>query len=366
MFESANLDRFLRSAQASLGKADYEHAIKVLQEVIEGRTGEFMAEDENSSGENPGPARKPDGEAPAKKSGNPPGRAPKSVVIDEEDPAYSVFSSDDRVYRPVSRLCHELLASMPPEGLGLYRVKYEAAAEKALLAARDLGALEAVYQRHFVTLSAARAMQRAADVLMDSGRFRAAIQTLESLLAVYPAGSRQQAGVDDLLLMLRVAVCYQQLGDLDLARDQLREASQAFPEASVRLMGELHTVKDMPTGVLFDDASQVQPQDQDGARSGALDLLGARELSPLWEYRFAQPAPYRSEKSRATNANRAIRFGAGNRTQVHGTRFPRHRDSIPGTTVRFEGSQLVFLDNFRPCVHELLSGRQMMAMGTAK
>ena len=80
MFESANLDRFIRSAQASLAKEDYEHAIKVLQEVIEGRTGEFMAEAKKA-----GPPA--DVVRPAKTVVDPKAVPPDSGVIDEEDPA---------------------------------------------------------------------------------------------------------------------------------------------------------------------------------------------------------------------------------------------------------------------------------------
>jgi tetratricopeptide (TPR) repeat protein len=359
MFESANLDRFIRSAQASLAKEDYEHAIKVLQEVIEGRTGEFMAEPEKA-GE---PAA---GDPAAKKAADPKASATDSGVIDEEDPAYSVFSSDDRIYRPVARLCHELLASMPAEGIGLYRIKYEAHAERAYQEAAsqgDLVALEAVHNRYFVTLSAAHSLHLAADLLMDVGRFRAAIQSLESLLEVYPADSRKRAGIQDLMLMIKVAICYQQLGDLDIARDKLARAAKAFPEASVRLMGELHTVKDMREGELFDDASQVQTAIR--SKAEALDLLATETLSPMWEYRFVTASPYRSAKSSSTSSSRAIRFNTTSGASVHGTRFPQHRKNIPGTSVSFGGGELVFLDNFRPVVHDLLSGRQVIAMGDA-
>jgi tetratricopeptide (TPR) repeat protein len=357
MFESANLDRFIRSAQASLAKDDYEHAIKVLQEVIEGRTGEFMAEAKKA-----GPPA--DVVRPAKTVVDPKAAPPDSGVIDEEDPAYSVFSSDNRIYRPVARLCHELLASMPAEGMGLYRIKYEAYAEKAYHEAASLGdlvALEAVYNRYFVTLSAARSLHLAVDLLMDVGRFRAAIQNLESLLDVYPADGRKRAGIQDLMLMVKVAICYQQLGDLDTARDKLARAAKAFPEASVRLMGELHTIKDMRDGELFDDASQVQTAIR--SKAEALNLLATERLSPMWEYRFVTASPYRSAKSSSTNSSRAVRFNSARGGSVHGTRFPQHRKNIPGTSVLFGGGELVFLDNFRPVVHDLLSGRQVIAMG---
>lgn len=357
MFESANLDRFLRSAQSSLSKEDYEHAIKVLQEVIEGRTGEFMAELEN--GDTPAKDPKKNQETPKPKT-----LAGNGGPIDEEDPAYSVFSSDGRIYRPVSRLCHELLASMPPAGIGLYRIKYEAQAERDFAAAAensDLVALEAVYNHHFVTLSSARAMQLASDLLMDAGRFRAAIQTLENLLGVYPTDGRREAGIQDLILMVKVAICYQQLGELEMAREQIDLAAEAFPEASVRLMGELHTVKEMRAGELFDVASQVETAVR--AHAQALDLVAAKGLTSMWEYRFTEIGPYTSKKSSSGATSRPVRVNRPAGSQIHGTYFPRHRKNIPGTTVMFQDGKLVFLDSFRPLVHDLLSGRQLLAMG---
>ena len=370
MFESANLDRFLRAAQTFLGKEDFDNAIKVLQEVIEGRTGEFMLDPENE-GEAAGNKKAANGEP---KTSVPRGKTKKvkkpedtsQPLIDEENPAYSVYSSDDRIYRPVARLCHELLASMPAEGIGLYRARYEAQAKKAYetsLRNADLSGLESVYNHHFVTLSAARAMASAADLLMDSGRFRAAIQTLQTLLEVYPADSRKEAGIRDLMLMTKVAVCYQQLGELEMARDHLTLATQNFPEASVRLMGELYTVKDMHESDLFDVKSLVAPVVR--TRATTLDLVTARALTPMWEFRFSVPNPYKAKTSSKTRTN-AIRFGGRSRPRVHGTLYPKVRKYMPGTTVAFEGHKMHFLDHFRPVVHDLTSGRQRLAMGGPK
>ena len=43
MFENPNLDRYLERAQMFLGRDDYTSAIKVLQDVIEGRAVEVFA-----------------------------------------------------------------------------------------------------------------------------------------------------------------------------------------------------------------------------------------------------------------------------------------------------------------------------------
>ena len=111
MFESPNLDRFLRRARQFLDEDKYPEAIQVLQSVIEGRTLVATApsvpddpEENSSQGQPVEPAE----EAPSAEDG-------RRLA----DPAQNVFSQDGRIYRPARRLCHEYLALMPPVGLEL-------------------------------------------------------------------------------------------------------------------------------------------------------------------------------------------------------------------------------------------------------
>ena len=354
MFESANLDRFLRKAQNFLSRAEYGNAIRVLQDVIEGRTMEFtdVDGDPEKRGEEKGKEKKPD---PKK----------NELPIDDDNPAYSVFSSDERIYRPVSRLCHELLASMPPEGIGLYRDKYEAFAKveyEAAMAKSDLPTLEAVYNHYFATIHSAYAMRAAADLLMDAGRFRAAIQTLEILLEIYPEDSRREAGIRDKMLMVQVAICFQQLGETELAKEQLDALVRVFPQDSVRLMGELYTLKDVHESDLFDARNIVAPEHKRNS-SFTLELQSADGLVPLWEFRYTEPKPYQTKKSIRRNSRSSFRMPNRGRGVPTGTMIPRHNASSPGTTVTFQGRSIVFMDNYRTVVHELTSGRQTQALG---
>ena len=233
MFESSNLDRFLRRAQDFLGRQDYSNAIKVLQNIVEGRTTAFVAEPEEITGNATTDPKKKPKKNPKKD------QAPGNWPIDQDNPAYSVFSTDDRLYRPVARLCHELLASLPPQGLSLYRARFGFVAEKAhddALARRDLPAMESVYNKFFITKHAGLAMHAAADLLMDRGRFRAAIQTLQTLLEVYPEFCRREAGLQDVLLWVKLAICYEQLGESKSAADVLEQVAARWSETSVRIM----------------------------------------------------------------------------------------------------------------------------------
>ena len=89
-------------------------------------------------------------------AGGPPGKQPAPAATPAaSDPRHAVFSQDGRLYRPVRRLCHELIARLPDDGLALYRATHEVAAAELLqqaLADGCLSALEQVQNRYFATL----------------------------------------------------------------------------------------------------------------------------------------------------------------------------------------------------------------------
>ena len=145
MFENSNLDRYLRNAQAFLDRQNYEAAIKVLQDVIEERTIEVLAtrpDDEGAGGAGDGAPKSNDGKpspgqpAATQPAGKPPVADPTNPAgrarPNDRDARNAVYSQDGRIYRPVRRLCHELLARMPADAIELYRAKHEVAAEELL------------------------------------------------------------------------------------------------------------------------------------------------------------------------------------------------------------------------------------------
>jgi len=235
MFENPNLDRYLERAQSFLDRDDYTAAVEVLQDVIEGKTVEVFATRPDevdpaaaaaAAGTDPDSSQpagttspgttspgttslgttspgttslaatgvinfRPVGGNTSQHSGDPAGGS-------ELDARNAVFSRDGRIYRPVRRLCHELLARMPDVGIQIYRTTYEFAAEQMLAEAVASGsatALEQVANRYFITLPAGRAMMMLADRLMHEGRYRACVQVLLDLLEVYPAQNRKLLGI---------------------------------------------------------------------------------------------------------------------------------------------------------------------------
>ncbi len=353
MFRSATLDRFLRKAQQLFSREDFAGAIRVLQDVLEGRV-----EPGALAGE---PLEGTDGTA----SGQPEDEAAGEEAVEsvEDDPRHAVYSADERVFRPVRGLCHELLTSMPPVGRTQYRQMYEVSAERAFeaaMAVRDRAGLERVYDSYFVTHAAARAMAAAADLLMHDGRFRAAAETLRLLLEVYPDELRRQVPeADESYLRIRLALCLAMMGETDRAAAALARLREQRGDEAVRVMGELVAVDDLAEGPLLSEADRVVPPSVgDDASAAALDAVSTRDaLVPLWEFRFTETDPYRPAVSEGRRVNR---FGPS--TGRAGL-LPRVSQYSPATTAMFDGDRLVFLDHFRLRVSDLDSGMMLLETG---
>ena len=423
MFENQNLDRFVRKARDFLGRKDFAGAIQVLQDVIEGKT--IEAVDSSVEGVPPADAKaaEPKAEPPAQGEKSKPDEKPKEAKADAEakpatekapaaaatpaapakvvvatataqaqvvvvgkaivpaargdaspqpnlqpvplDAARAVYSEDKRMYRPVRRLCHELLAAMPPEGIDLYRTTHEVAAERMLAEAQQDGslpALEAVANRYFVTLAGGRALSLVADRLLWEGRARAAVQVLRDLLDVYPEALRRQLGLKDEWLRFRIALALRLAGDTSQALAAAEDLAQRARGESLRIEGELVPVDALPSsawlraGADSRIAVDTQPAllaELAASKPGALEGVSAAELEGLvpqltvmWRHRFVAPRPYQQPTRRNQN-DRFIVVGEGN---VVNAAPPAWKHGI-GPRVAFRGTGLateaLFFDHFR-------------------
>lgn len=357
MFENPNLDRYLRRAQDFLDQANYVAAIEVLQDVIQGRTIEFLG----SSEEHVPPGGAEAGEpTPADTAAADERAAAKAAAA--LDAANSVFSEDGRLYRPVRRLCHELLARMPAVGIELYRTLHGVDARRmfeSALASGSVSELEQVVNRYFITLSAGRAMVVLADRFMHEGRYRAAVQVLRDLIEVYPAANLSRVGADPVWCKFKIALCLRMAGEPAVAQEAVRAIAAAHPEDSLRILGELQSVRDLPELEIFAD-------DVIAMLEGALAETGPSwlgepdaELLALWQYRFVDPQPYRSPKSRKSRSNSFIMWHEGSQmtTMPHANRYG------PASWVRFVPGEepglpprALFFDHFRLRVADARTG----------
>ncbi len=354
MFVNSNIVRYLDRARSFLDRGDYSAAVEVLQDVIEGRTVEVFAMRPDGEGGNTPARPEQGGDAAGGNALQGKAASDDAATSDELDARNAVFSPDGRLYRPVRRLCHELIARMPDVGIQIYRTQYEVKAEELLAEASldgSLSALEQVTNLYFATLPAGRAMKLVADRLMHVGRYRAAVQVFRDLLEVYPAQNRAALGIRDSWCEFKIALCLQLAGEQAAAQATVEKLASEHGEDSLRIRGELETIGGLPKSMLFvrDTVAIASLTD----RNAGIEWLrpDTTELIPLWQYRFAVEEPYKLPKQTGRN-NRAISFlDGGNRP----TQMPFADRYGPGTNVMFSkdpgGEDAVpsalFLEHFR-------------------
>ena len=371
MYENSNLDRYLRRAQGRLEREDFATAIELLQQVVEGRTSEVVEtkpEGGTPTGETPRIPEltpQPAPEAAPRQlvgqrvgPGGAAGQKPEAKQP-ELDARNSVFSQDGRLYRPVRRLCHEMLARMPTVGLEIYRANHEVAADELLQAALQDGslvALEQVSNRYFITMPAGRAMALLADRLMHEGRYRAAVLVLRDLLDIYPVDNRKRLGISDVWCHFKIALCLRLAGEAQTAHEAVVALAAKAPEESLRVLGELHAVKDLPADALFArDVAAVASLT--GIAKASFVEQPDGDLLPLWQFRFRNPEPYKEPKP-TNNDRNVFSFDQGMTAGV----MPFAGRYGPATWVTFAGAdanglpQALFLEHFRLRVADATSG----------
>ncbi len=348
MFENANLDRYLRRAEQFLQRGDFAGAIHLLQAVAEGRT-------EIEVGGEAEPAATNDKGLPAVA---PPAAASPTNLPLAEDDRYAVYATDGRLFRPLRRLGQQLLAGMPPAGLSLYRTLYDGDAERAFAAAAasgDLRELQAVTERYYASLAAGRALALLGDRFLHEGRYRAAVQRFRELLDQYPAEHRRQLGVPDTWLQFKIALGLTLAGDRHGARAALAELADAAGDATLRLGGDLHAVRELAGLPLFAAAAVAPPP----VAEAPVLRLPAEALVPLWQFRFADPDPYREP------ANRTARMSISRGDDLQSANaMPYAGRYYPGSAVAFlqagDGPpRLAFFEHFRLRIADALTGLQL-------
>ncbi|MFK7739433.1 MAG: PQQ-binding-like beta-propeller repeat protein [Planctomycetota bacterium] len=369
MFENPNLDRYLHRAREFLDRSAYSQAIDVLQDVIEGRTVEVVAlrpEDEAGAVQpgdgQPGDGQPDGGRSRAAPPNDPDAADPGGVAATELDARNSVFSQDGRLFRPVRRLCHELLAKLPDIGVQIYRTQHEAQAQELLDKALVTGSivdLERVANRYFITLPAGRAMLRLADLQMHRGRYRAAVQVYRDLLETYPADNRRKLGVRDVWCRFKIALCLRLSGERDAAQAAVEGLAESHQDESLRILGQLESVESLQQSELFSrDVVAIEGSSRAGEVPGLTLVDG--DLVPLWQYRFAEPNPYKDPKAKRNSRTTHFFGGSPGRTSM-----PFANRYGPATWVAFSSElnasgvrepRALFMEHFRLSMTDAASG----------
>jgi len=215
----------------------------------------------------------------------------------------AVYSEDGRLFFPARELCLKELARLPPEGLRAYRDAYDAAARDLFEAAQKvediegrLAAYAEVYDKYLPSSVGDDALEAAADLDLSLGRYYEALALLRRLIDLYPKDTDR----DLPMVYAKAAFCSARIGDAEHRDTLLDRLASEFPEARLRIQGELvaaTALKDHPLmasrgGRGIERATDWPLAGGNPARTRrGEDLPEDFPRKPFWSYRLAERDP---------------------------------------------------------------------------
>ena len=289
------------------------------------------------------------------------GRVLEAVDDRANDPFFSVYSQDERLYVPFARYCQRLVCSLPPEGLEAYRFLTDGRASREFAEAAetlDAPRLERLSELFFASSSGPDILMLLADVATLRGQLSRAIYLRSRLLEEYPdldAGRQRSC-------LVRQAHAHAVLGE-SAARQRILEQLAQLGGQPVPLAGAEVPIKELEGHAAF----AVRDT---GARTEIIDAargIGSGKLDRLWRFTFASPDPYGLRTKKTGSGSRHMVFFGGQRFWE----MPSRKSQRPGlSTVTWrEGRRrmLAFKDHDRVVLLEAVGGRVVRQLGgTAK
>ena len=193
----------------------------------------------------------------------------QQVAADQGD---TLIAINPRRYLNVATYCNSVLANLPPEGLAVYREKYDAQAKHWLetgLAARDRLLLEKIVRQAFISSSGDDALYWLGEWAWDQSDFAAARDYWRQLLELqnppdvgqpqsvlrFPDSSYSQAAV-----IARIVLCHILEGDRELAQNWLAYLAKKHPEAQGELAGRSGSFAEILKEVLWESRGWKFPK----------------------------------------------------------------------------------------------------------
>lgn len=216
----------------------------------------------------------------------------------------TLVSPDGRHYRSMAEQVEKTLASLPPDGLAVYRIAADAAAREILARGDgpwDMEALALVSQRYFPSSVGDDAAFRLACLLIDQYEFVGAQRLLEKVLTLHP-----DPDVDRAETIARLALCHAWNGNFEAAEALVPSgdpvaatlAGRAVRELVKSSSGDGGRALRIMAGSSF-DGFRVQP-------APPPDLL-ERPLVASWQFGIDPESSY----NRSDMAGRTISAEAG-------------------------------------------------------
>jgi tetratricopeptide (TPR) repeat protein/outer membrane protein assembly factor BamB len=209
----------------------------------------------------------------------------------------AVYTEDGRIYYPIRELCLQELAGLPPDGLRAFRDLYDPAARELFQEAaaqprieQRLGLYTRVFEEYLVSTYGDDALERAADLSLDLGRYYEALALYRRLVEVYPKDTDRELP----LVLAKAAHCAARVGDVETRSYLLDKLVSEYPGARVRVEGKAVPAKELgshPALRAARDLGANRPGEDwpmpggNPARSRlAADLPEELPGSPFWRY----------------------------------------------------------------------------------
>ena len=231
------------------------------------------------------------------------------------DQGETLVAINPRRYLNVAAYCNSVLANLPPQGLAIYRDKYDAQARQWLdtgLATRNRSLLEKIVRQAFISSSGDDALFWLGEWAWDQGDFPAARDYWRQLLKLqnpphvgepqsvlrYPDSSFPEAAV-----IARIVLCHTLEGNRELARNWLTYLAKKYPAAQGDLAGRQGSLAEILEQVLqesrgwkFPKPAEDVPTFAGGAGRNGIspqqpELGGVQWQLPLPEHHFNPPSP---------------------------------------------------------------------------
>jgi outer membrane protein assembly factor BamB len=197
--------------------------------------------------------------------------------LDKQTLHSAVHTSDGVLYYPARELCVRELSRLPPEALTVYRTTYDVRAEEIYKAAQEaddldrrLAGLTKVFDTYLVSSFGDDALDTAADLNLQLGRYYEALALYRRLIEVYPRDSDR----DLVMAQTKAAYCAARIGDR-ASRDRMLE----------RLVGE------NPGRRILVEGKPLAVEDL--AASEAMTVIGGVSLGGTEDWTVAGGSPAR-------------------------------------------------------------------------
>lgn len=240
-------------------------------------------------------------------------------------------------YTSVATAVQEQLCKWPPEGLAVYKARYEAAAEQMLKDAKrgDLQPLHEVYSRYFVTDAGKQAGLKLIDAYFEQGDFAAAAWIADKLLKWHP-----NLIVERPKVLYRAALAHHLCGDGVEAQDLLGQLKSKFADATGTVQGTdvnlaqsleeaLRTTSVIALSATGDDWRMIGGNDSRSKLTSARSQPGAKLFSLI-----LSPPAYRAN-------------GQSNPTLENADKPLRDKGASLGVMPSVDRGELFYQDNAR-------------------